>query len=141
VMPNLCEVARAAIVFDAAYAVYPESIKGLFSILCSTYPAFDIAADRYASVPCRSIAEVLAARGYRTALFHSGRFAYLGMDAVVRDRGFDIVADAGDIGGGHESSFGIDDASTVARILDWIATIPRTRRFFVTSLPISGHHP
>ena len=41
VMPNLSELARTAIVFDNAYAVYPESIKGLFSILCSTYPAFD----------------------------------------------------------------------------------------------------
>ncbi|PYT23585.1 MAG: hypothetical protein DMG57_31515 [Acidobacteria bacterium] len=36
VMPNLSELGRSAIVFDNAYAVYPESIKGLFSILCST---------------------------------------------------------------------------------------------------------
>src|SRR5207237_7189933 len=45
VAPNLSELARAAVVFDNAYAVYPESIKGLFSILCSAYPAFDVATE------------------------------------------------------------------------------------------------
>src|SRR5438045_2261331 len=51
-MPHLAALARFAIVFDNAYAVYPESIKGLFSILCSTYPAFDSGSETYASVPC-----------------------------------------------------------------------------------------
>jgi hypothetical protein len=141
VMPNLSELARSAIVFDKAYAVYPESIKGLFSILCSIYPAFDLPVDRYADVPCRSIASTLSARGYRTALFHSGRFGYLGMDAVIRNHGFGLLADAGDIGGHHESSFGVDDRSTVARLLDWVDRVPPGQRFFVTYLPIAGHHP
>ena len=67
VMPSLSALARTAVVFDSAYAVYPESIKGLFSILCSAYPLFDRAADAYAGVPCRSLAAVLSERGYRTA--------------------------------------------------------------------------
>jgi lipoteichoic acid synthase len=141
VMPNLSELARDAIVFDNAYAVYPESIKGLFSILCSTYPAFDSAAERYADVPCRSIAAVLSGSGYRTGLFHSGRFAYLGMEAIVRDRGYGTLADAGDIGGHYDSSFGVDEPSTVASVLNWIDATPVGQRFFVTYLPIAGHHP
>ena len=141
VMPNLSLLARSAIVFDNAYTVYPESIKGLFSILCSLYPAFDRAADDYADAPCRSVASHLANRGFHSALFHSGRFAYLGMDAVVRNRGFHVLADAGDIGGHHESSFGVDDRTTVARALSWIDTLPRGDRFFLTYLPIAGHHP
>jgi arylsulfatase A-like enzyme len=141
VMPNLSELARSAIVFDNAYAVYPESIKGLLSILCSTYPAFDSSTETYAAVPCRSLAEVLSGVGYHTALFHSGRFMYLGMDAVVRNRGFDTLADAGDIGGNHNSSFGVDEPSTVAHILNWIDDLPAGRPFFVTYLPIAGHHP
>jgi hypothetical protein len=141
VMPNLSELARSAIVFDHAYAVYPESIKGLFSILCSRYPAFDRATDAYATVPCQSIAEVLSASGYRTALFHSGRFAYLGMNAIVRNRGFATLADAGAIGGNYNSSFGVDEPSTVARILSWIDRVPSDQRFLVTYLPIAGHHP
>jgi phosphoglycerol transferase MdoB-like AlkP superfamily enzyme len=33
VAPNLSRLAHAGVVFENAYAVYPESIKGLFSIL------------------------------------------------------------------------------------------------------------
>ena len=121
--------------------MYPESIKGLFSVLCSTYPAFDSAAESYGSVPCRSLAEVLAGVGYRTALFHSGRFMYLGMEAVIRNRGFETLADAGDIGGNRHSSFGVDEPSTVARILQWVDGVPRGQPFFVAYLPIAGHHP
>jgi lipoteichoic acid synthase len=140
-MPNVSELARTAIVFENAYAAYPESIKGLFSILCSTYPAFDSEAEMYAAVPCQSIAAVLSGSGYRTALFHSGRFMYLGMEAVIRKRGFETLADAGDIGGNHNSSFGVDEPSTVVRILSWIDALPTGQPFFVAYLPIAGHHP
>ena len=141
IAPNLSHLARNAIVFDAAYAVYPESIKGLFSILCSAYPAYDTDADSYANAPCSSLAAVLASRGYRTALFHSGRFGYLGMDAIVRNRGYNLLADAGDMSGARYSSFGVDEPSTVARILAWIDALPRGGPFFITYLPIAGHHP
>jgi hypothetical protein len=141
VMPNLTALANHAIVFDHAYAAYPESIKGLFSILCSAYPALNRPAESYADAPCASIADVLGRRGYRTALFHSGRFGYLGMESIVRRRGYDVLEDAGDIGGQHESSFGVDEPSTVARILKWIDTLSASDRFFITYLPIAGHHP
>jgi sulfatase-like protein len=141
VAPNLFALAESAIVFDNAYAVYPESIRGLFSMLCSVYPAFDRTAESDSRGPCRSIASLLADSGYRTALFHSGRFDYLGMDAVVRNRGFDVLADAGDIGGHRESSFGVDDRATVDRMLEWIDRIARGERFFITYLPLAGHHP
>jgi arylsulfatase A-like enzyme len=141
VTPNLDALARQAIVFETAYAAYPESIKGLFSILCSRYPAFDTTPQMYERAPCDSIASVLSRRGYRTALFHSGRFAYLGMESIVQGRGFDTLEDAGDISGHHQSSFGVDEPSTVARILSWLDALPVDQRFFVTYAPIAGHHP
>jgi hypothetical protein len=140
-MPNLSRLAGNAVVFDNAYAAYPESIKGLHSILCSTWPAFASDTESYASLPCRSFASVLADAGHCTALFHSGRFVYLGMEAVIRNRGFTTLEDAGDIGGNHQSSFGIDEPSTVARALRWIDSLPPDRPFFLTYLPIAGHHP
>jgi hypothetical protein len=141
VTPQLDLLARQAIVFENAYAVYPESIKGLFSILCSTFPAFDTTPEMYEGAPCRSMAAVLAQAGYTTALFHSGRFAYLGMQSIIRDRGYQLLQDAGAIGGNHESSFGVDEPSTVARMLSWIDSRPAGGRFFLTYLPIAGHHP
>jgi len=141
VAPNLGRLATRALVFDNAYAVYPESIKELFSVLCSIYPAFDTPPEEYANLDCHSVASLLAAAGYRTALFHSGRFAYLGMEAIVRGRGHQTLEDAGDIGGNRQSSFGVDEPATVARMLAWIDALPRGQRFFLTYLPIAGHHP
>lgn len=139
--PNLTALARQAIVFDRAYAVYPESIKGLFATLCSRYPAFDVPPNIYAEVPCASIASALESGGYRTALFHSGRFMYLGMRSIIDRRGFDVMEDAGAIGGRVDSSFGVDDASTVKRTLGWIDSLGQRAPFFVTYLPTSGHNP
>ena len=139
--PNLDRLAGSAVVFDHAYAVYPESIKGLFSLLCSTAPAFDTAPEIYERAPCRSIASVLGQAGYRTALFHSGRFGYLGMESIIRGRGFDTLRDAGDIGGNRESSFGVDEPATVASMLSWVDALPRDQRFFLAYMPIAGHHP
>jgi glucan phosphoethanolaminetransferase (alkaline phosphatase superfamily) len=141
VMPNLSALARRALVFDNAYAVYPESIKGLFSVLCSQYPAFDSQPERYESVECRALPAVLADAGYRTAMFHSGRFAYLGMESIIQHRGYQTLEDAGDIGGNHNSSFGVDEPATVDRMLAWIDALPRGQNFFLTYLPIAGHHP
>jgi phosphoglycerol transferase MdoB-like AlkP superfamily enzyme len=140
-MPNFSEIARAAIVFDNAYSVYPESIKGLFSVLCSRYPAMDTASESYAGIKTPSLAAVLRGAGYRTALFHSGRFMYLGMNEVVANRGYEVLEDAGAIGGNHESSFGVDEPSTVNRALGWIDTLAPGERFFLTYLPVAGHHP
>ncbi|MFY9554343.1 MAG: sulfatase [Blastocatellia bacterium] len=140
-MPNLTELARESIVFDHAYGVYPESIKQLFSVLCSRYPAMETASESYSWVTTPSLAAVLGRAGYRSALFHSGRFMYLGMYDVVANRGFETLEDAGAIGGNHESSFGVDEPSTVARALSWIDSIEPNDRFCLTYLPIAGHHP
>jgi hypothetical protein len=139
--PHLDSLALSGVVFDNAYAVYPESIKGLFSIVCSTYPAFDTTPHIYIDAPCRPLATLLSQSGYRTALFHSGRFAYLGMEAIVRDRGYHTLEDAAEIGGNRESSFGVEEAATIARALAWIDALPAGQPFFLTYLPIAGHHP
>jgi lipoteichoic acid synthase len=141
VMPNLNALASRALVFDNAYAVYPESIKGLFSVLCSVFPSFDSEPKVYEKTPCRALPAALAAEGYRTGLFHSGLFGYLGMESIIRNRGYQTMEDAGDIGGNHHSSFGVDEPVTVRRMLAWIDALPRGQRFFLTYLPIAGHHP
>ena len=140
-MPFLDGLAERAIVFENAYAVYPESIKTLLSVICSQYPALDIPVETIARQMRSSLARELGDAGYRSALFHSGRFMYLGMDAVVEDRGYDVVEDAGAIGGQKESSFGVDEASTVQRMLKWVGGLGRDEKFFLTYLPIAGHHP
>ncbi|MBI3855691.1 MAG: sulfatase [Planctomycetes bacterium] len=140
-MPTLTRMSREAITFEEAYTVYPESIKGLASILHSTWPAMDTAPELYQKLEAPSLAALLSAEGYRTGLFHSGRFGYLGMESLVRHRSYETLEDAGAIGGNRESSFGVDEAAAVRRILDWIDSGPPDRPFFATYLPIAGHHP
>jgi glucan phosphoethanolaminetransferase (alkaline phosphatase superfamily) len=151
--PNLSALARDAIIAEHAYAVYPESIKGLFSLLFSRYPAFDTSVEQLARHGGPSLVQALRFQGYETALFHSGRFMYLGMDTLVERSGFDLSEDAGAISGQFNSSFGVDEPSTVQQILGWIdqrqqsncdpssAPAGSHRKFFITYLPIAGHHP
>src|SRR5439155_96356 len=116
VMPNLSELARSAIVFDNAYAVYPESINGLFSILCSAYPAFDSAAASYAPAPCRSLAAVLSRTGYRTGRYRNAlRYGDRSLGTLMRGlraRGLDqktlwiVLGDHGEAFGQHEGNYG-----------------------------------
>jgi phosphoglycerol transferase MdoB-like AlkP superfamily enzyme len=138
-MPNLTRMAQSGVLFESAYTVFPESIKTLYSILCARAPALDTPAERYAAVRGPSLASELKAAGYRTGLFHSGRFGYLGMEEVVSSRGFDALEDAAAIGGERESSFGVDEASTIDRMLAWVDE--RKEKFLITYLPIAGHHP
>ncbi len=142
-MPNLTRLAQKGIVFEHAYAAYPESIKGLYASLCSFAPAPHTSAEAYAAsrLPCVSIAQVAKDSGYSTALYHSGRFLYLGMDHVVRERGFDRLVDAKDIRGKYYSSFGTDDMSTARAVLRRFDERGPGEKLLVAYMPISGHHP
>jgi phosphoglycerol transferase MdoB-like AlkP superfamily enzyme len=140
-MPNLSKLAESSLIFENAYSVYPESIKGFFAVLCSRYPAMDTNAENYSRITTPSIAAVLKQKGYRTALFHSGRFMYLGMEAVVENRGYEVLEDAGAIGGNSESSFGVEEQASVRRALAWVDSLETGEPFFLTYLPIAGHHP
>jgi hypothetical protein len=139
-MPHLTALCRRSVVFEDAYTTYPETIRSFFATQCADWPALDTKAEAYEPAQGPALAELLAARGYRTGLFHPGRFRYLGMEEVLRNRGYQTREDAGDIGGERESSFGIDEASAVRRMLAWIDERPG-RPFLLTYMPIAGHHP
>ena len=140
-MPSVTALARESIVFDAAYAAYPESVKGFFSVLCATAPAVDVPAETHAGVPCDSMVNRLHGAGYRTSLFHAGRFGYLGMKEILAHHRFDSTEDAGAIGGNVESSFGVDEPAVIARILSWVDHTTSDRPFFAMYMPVAGHHP
>jgi arylsulfatase A-like enzyme len=63
------------------------------------------------------------------------------MESIIHKRGYDTLADAGDIGGNRESGFGVDEPATVDAMLRWIDGLSPGEPFFLTYLPIAGHHP
>jgi arylsulfatase A-like enzyme len=140
--PRLSALARRAVIFESAYTSYPESIKSLYALLCGRAPAPNTGAADYDAQrsQCEALPELLRAAGYRTGLFHSGRFVYLGMRHLIDGRGFEALHDAQTIGGKYAVSFGTDDASTAERVLQWIDE-ERERPFFALYMPIAGHHP
>lgn len=140
-MPNITTMAKEGVLFENAYTTYPESIKGLFALICSTFPALDSKPEHYEDVPVPSIAAVLKKQNYQTALFHSGRFRYLGMESIIRNRGYDLLEDAGHVSGRHHSSFGVEETATVRRMLQWLDQRPNEKPFFMTYMPVAGHHP
>lgn len=139
-MPHLTALGRRSLLFENAYTTYPETIRSFFATQCALSPALDTRAEAYEPAHSPPLAGVLAAHGYSTGLFHPGRFGYLGMEEVLRNRGYQTREDAGDIGGERESSFGIDEASAVRRMLAWIDERPG-EPFLLTYMPIAGHHP
>jgi lipoteichoic acid synthase len=141
--PRLSALAEQAIVFEHAYSAYPESIKGLFSMLCASHPVPYLPVSEYVAGKreCSSLAAELRRAGYRTGFFHSGRFRYLGMQGILDQRGFSELHDAESIGGAYASSFGTDDAATAARALEFIDRVPPGQPFFAVYSPIAGHHP
>ena len=62
------------------------------------------------------------------------------MRSVIESAGYAVMRDAGDISGEHESSFGVDEPATVAAMLQWIDR-PSEQPFFLTYMPVAGHHP
>ena len=139
--PTLTALARESVVFDAAYAAYPESVKGLFAVLCAAAPALDVDAEPHATAPCDSVVHRLAGARYRTALFHAGRFTYLGMQPVIEAHRFDAAFDAAAISGRVQSSFGVDEPAVIETMFSWIDQGPADRPFFAVYLPAAGHHP
>jgi len=140
-MPFVSSLAQHSLLCTEAWAVYPESIKGQIALLHSTAPAPDLSAEQHGRIPVPGLPRLMAAHGYRSALFHSGRFRFLGMQAVISASGFDMLVDAADIGGEHQSSFGVDEESTVTALLAWIDSLPAKQPFLAAYLPVAGHHP
>ncbi|MBK9384465.1 MAG: sulfatase-like hydrolase/transferase [Planctomycetes bacterium] len=132
---------RGGLRVDAAYAAYPESIRGLVALFFGLHPAPGLEAHDYAGLRAPALADELRSLGCRTALFHAGWFDYLGMRPIVEAARFDLALDARAIGGESAASFGVPEERAIARALQWVDELPPEQRFALVYLPIAGHHP
>ncbi len=93
--PNLDRWAQHAAVFENVYAHAPATNKGLFSILCSTYPwiSYKSESEEKPDLSLPSIVSELRGHGYATGFFSSGSLEFQKAGEFLRARGFEVLED------------------------------------------------
>lgn len=136
--PRLAALARHSLIFENAYAQCPSSAKALVALVTGTYPRLDLREQTREGEQLPSLAASAARRGYRTAFFHSGNWAWRGGDEFLRNHGFEHFQDAR-----HEpsldDSWGTRDAWLADQALRWIDS--EQRPFLAMLWTIQTHHP
>jgi arylsulfatase A-like enzyme len=143
--PNLSRLAGRALMWTRHYANTPNSMFALYELLCSNHgrPQQEHISRTRPRIDCGSLSEIFAARGYRAALFHSGRFSYSEKDRFFGGRGYSPMYDALSVPNReryHESSWGIEEAAQIDAMLDWVRKADE-EPFFLTYIPVYPHHP
>ena len=144
-MPNIRELKKHTMLWKNHYTVHPSSMNSLFSIGCSLYPypPGDNITSINPRIPCYSISEVMADQGYKTALYHSGKFSFWKKLNFYKRRGFDVMQDAKSIPGHQKAEkfhWGIDEFTTAKAIVDFIEK-NKNNSFFVQYINVFPHSP
>lgn len=143
--PTMAALARRGILWPWHYAHMPSSMPAIYSILSGNYPGPNARSvtDTRPRIDCRSLSEILHERGYRTSLWHSGRFSFYKKDRFLSSRGFEQLHDATTMPGRErykEGSWGLEEAASIDAMLDWIGGKGR-KPFFAVWVPVYPHHP
>jgi lipoteichoic acid synthase len=141
--PHLQAESANAVVYDRFYTHVGFTANALAALTLSIHPymTWREYTQEYPEFPGRTTADVLQARGYRTAFLSSAFLDYVNVDGFLDARGYDEVRGWKDLGGGEAlNSWGGTDAVLVDRTLEWIDR-DRTRPFYATVWTQQGHHP
>ncbi len=142
--PNLTRFAKSSLFWKQHYTHIPQSMPSIYSILCSQFgvPLGDVITRVAPQVNCQSISEVLSKRGYKSSLWHSGRFSFYSKDKFFKNRNYEPYIDAVTMPNRSElrqSSWGIEESAAVDELVKWAAK--QTQPFFSTYIPVYPHHP
>jgi arylsulfatase A-like enzyme len=141
--PHLAAEARHALVYDRAYANVGFTANALVALTLSVHPymTWREYTQEHPDFPGTTAAEVLQARGYRTAFLTSGFVEYANQGAFLAGRGYDEVRGFKELDAGEPiNSWGGGDATLVDRTLEWIDR-DRARPFYATVWTQQAHHP
>jgi arylsulfatase A-like enzyme len=143
-MPFFQELKKVGLSFSDFYAPVPFSIKSIFAYHSGHYPVASMAAitSTRPRVPVKALPEHFREHGYRTALFHGGKFSFTNKLNFLSDRGYDVMYDAESIPnrGAHERVWwGIDDKA----IFEYAKTFIEQSKepFYIQLVPVLVHHP
>jgi arylsulfatase A-like enzyme len=137
-----------ALVFDNFYCHQGLTANSLVSMSLSVYPptvGWPVTANR-PELPGKTLQQLLALRGYRSAFISSGDNDYLTQDKFLAGRGFDEVWDATALSKqfGYEKifSWGVADHCMIDAMLYWLDRDPRHEKpFYLLGWTQQTHHP
>jgi arylsulfatase A-like enzyme len=137
--PNLAREAAQSLVFDRVSSHEGYTFCSMVALTYSVFPGLPwhyLAAP--AGVP--TLADVLAARGYRAAFVHSGDLQWEGEYTLLEGHGFGDVWDYRDLGCPRMSSWGAEDGCAIDGMVRWIDRDP-ARPFFLMCWTDQSHDP
>jgi arylsulfatase A-like enzyme len=140
--PVLDAESSHAVVFDNFYSHVGMSANAMAAITLSIFPymTWREYTVEYPTFPGTTLADVLKTKGYRTVFMHSGDLAYAGGGGFLRNRGFDDIIDAADLGCEARTSWGCEDRFLADGLLRWIDLDCQTP-FFAMAWTSQSHHP
>jgi arylsulfatase A-like enzyme len=143
-MPFFQELKRDGLSFTEFYTPVPFSIKAIFAYHSGHYPVASMAAITATRprVPVKALPEYFREHGYRTALFHGGKFSFTNKLNFLADRGYDVLYDAESIPNRAEHEkvwWGIDDKAIFSYTKTFIEQ--SSEPFYIQLVPVLVHHP
>lgn len=143
-MPFFQELKKDGLSFTEFYAPVPFSIKAIFAYHSGHYPVASMApiTSTRPRVPLKALPEYFREHGYRTALFHGGKFSFTNKLNFLSDRGYEVLYDAESIPNRAEHEkvwWGIDDKA----IFEYAKTFIEQSKepFYLQLIPVLVHHP
>ncbi len=140
--PNLCAEARNAMVFDRAYAHVGYTFCSFMTLTYSVYPGLPWQYRPGGERPLpKGLAELLKAKGYRTAYFSSAKPTWGGMDTMANAAGIDEVFGPEELApSAAQISWGCEDGPMTDGLLRWIGGLNGSP-FFALAWTDQSHHP
>src|SRR5947209_8032720 len=144
--PRLQAEAAHSLVLNHFYCNAGYTLHAMLPLVLSSYPGsgWKIYTAECPHLPGTSLAGLLHARGYRTAMMTGGALDFKDTRRFFDGRGFDEVCGAEDLRragvGTVVSSWGIDDPPLFDHLLQWIDRDP-DRPFYALAWTQQTHHP
>ncbi len=142
--PNLKALRKNMLTWNNHYSVHPTSMNSLFSINCSMYPYPEggTITGTNPKIPCQSISEILTQKGYKAALFHSGKLSFWRKHKFFASRGYSLMKDAAKIKDPKVQTFhwGIDEQVMANSVVDFIEK-NKSKPFFIQYITLFPHTP
>ncbi|HEV8607922.1 MAG TPA: sulfatase-like hydrolase/transferase [Tepidisphaeraceae bacterium] len=140
---SLLAESHHALVFDRFYSHVTNSGNSLFPMLLAIYPpmSWREAALSRPDYPATSIANILHARGYRTAFISASTTEYANGQKFLASRGFDLIEDYRDSGCTPLSDWGVADRCMIDMMLRFIDKPGPKQPFFIFGWSNQTHWP